>query len=310
MNQELNIKKIHIDESYDVKPGSEAISYLISWFQINRLAKKSSKRDLKFFLDVTSGVDKAILNMGMFEKAILNIIKEICIKTGCTDQLFDIGANIGNHTVSLSKIFDKVHSVEPNPVIFKVLEANILRNNIQNVIPYNFGLAAEKSNAVLVATSEQHSLGKVEQHSTLGAEGFGITEKEFSIRHPIALESTRDFFSRFSGSKSKTFIKIDVEGMEQEILSQLALFIQSDEPIIGFEWYVKEQPGIKDIINQLHGYKAYVVDGDELSPQSALTKFISLIFNGRKSVIRPYDPNDLRPAYSLVLLVPNRFQII
>jgi FkbM family methyltransferase len=296
-------------EKYEIKPGIEVIEYVRSWFALKRLAKKVAASEYKFFLDVSSGVDRAILNIGVFEKAIVEIIRAVCARTGYTDQLVDIGANIGNHSVCLASVFKKVVAIEPNPVIFKVLEANLLRNGIRNTACFNFGLAERASSATLVATSENHSLGKVRHHTTLGAGAFNIDESAFDIEHAIQLESTSVFFEKFVKANNKTFIKIDVEGMEQEILTQLLPFIRSEEPIVGFEWYVREQQGIKDIIASLTNYTAYVVDSNDKQTSNPLLKAAHLFWGGRKFSMKPYSPALLKESYPLVILVPTRLNV-
>jgi FkbM family methyltransferase len=301
--------KMAVLERYEIKPGLEVLEYLRSWLSLNRFAKKVTASEYKFFLDVSSGVDRAILTSGAFEKAILDIIKAVCVGTNYTDQMVDIGANIGNHSVCLAGVFKDIASVEPNPVIFKVLEANILRNNIKNAQCYNFGLAEKASSATLVATSANHSLGKVKQHTTLGADAFNIDDSAFDIEHSIQLESTSVFFERFAGLGKKTFIKIDVEGMEQEILTQLLPFIRAEEPIVGFEWYVREQQGIKDIIASLPNYAAYVIDSNDQSDSNPLMKAVHLLQYGRKFSMKPYAPADLKAEYPLVMLIPSKLDL-
>jgi FkbM family methyltransferase len=304
-----NLTQELILQRYEIKPGKDAFRYIQSWFALKRLARNVTKRDQKYFLDITSGVDRAILNIGTFEKAIVDIIRDICVSTGYTDHLVDIGANIGNHTVSLADVFKQVTAIEPNPVIFKILEANVLRNKKHNVKCYNFGLAEEKAAATLVATSENHSLGKVKQRTMLGADAFSIGEDSFDIEHEIQLEATSTFFAGFSGMNTKTFIKIDVEGMEQEILMQLLNFIRVENPIIGFEWYVREQMGIKDIITSLPNYNAYVVDSNESAVLNPALKLVQLLLNGRKFSMQQYNPEKLKNSYPLVMLIPSTLNL-
>jgi FkbM family methyltransferase len=296
-------------QRYEIRPGIDVLSYVRSWFALKRLARKVLERDRKFFLDVTSGVDRAILNLGTFEGAIIDIIKAVCGNTGYTDRLVDIGANVGNHSVTLADMFKHIIAIEPNPVIFKVLEANILRNNVRNVLCHNFGLAERASSATLVATSENHSLGKVKGRSTLGAGAFNIDEGSFDIEHEIRLESTADFFGQLSGTHAKTFIKIDVEGMEQEILGQLLQFIRAEEPIIGFEWYVREQPGIRDIIGSLSNYSAYVVDSNDDPTRHPMLKAAHLLLFGRRFLVKRYNAEALKASYPLVMLIPSRLDL-
>jgi len=45
----------------------------------------------------------------------------------------DLGANVGQYTVPLSRNFREVVAVEPNPIAVRLLERNLERNGIQNV---------------------------------------------------------------------------------------------------------------------------------------------------------------------------------
>lgn len=49
--------------------------------------------------------------------------------------IYDIGANIGNHTIYFKKYYDanKIYSFEPVPANFELLNKNIQENNLKNI---------------------------------------------------------------------------------------------------------------------------------------------------------------------------------
>ena len=65
--------------------------------------------------------------------------------TDCIDEnsiVFDIGANLGNHTVFFSKVKNvkEIHSFEPVKKNFELLEKNCIDNLCPQVHLYNIGL--------------------------------------------------------------------------------------------------------------------------------------------------------------------------
>lgn len=55
---------------------------------------------------------------GRFETNELSLIQKLFTETLKDKVVLDIGANIGNHAIALSKIAKKVYAFEPNPVVF------------------------------------------------------------------------------------------------------------------------------------------------------------------------------------------------
>src|SRR5205085_1699030 len=111
-----------------------------------------------------------ILAEGLFEKGVIELLDDLVATSGYTDLMIDIGANIGNHTVALATHFKAVHSVEPHPVLFRILEANVIRNHLGQVSCHNFGLAGEDVNATLAETIDNHSISRIKERSQLPPE--------------------------------------------------------------------------------------------------------------------------------------------
>jgi hypothetical protein len=61
---------------------------------------------------------------GSYEYPVFSKLCELFSAHGVTLCALDIGANIGVHTVFLSKIFDNVIALEPNPKTYSLLEIN------------------------------------------------------------------------------------------------------------------------------------------------------------------------------------------
>ena len=164
---------------YEIHPGFKALGYLSRYAFVTYLSKKSQNHTMRMFVELASNIDRHIVTEGAFEKGLLDVLRDVCVETGHTSLMIDIGANIGNHSIALSPIFDRIEAVEPHPVLFHVLMANKLRNRVDNMTCHNFGLADENTTGTLVESATNHGLSRVRERSTLSGETFG--EKERSV---------------------------------------------------------------------------------------------------------------------------------
>jgi len=54
---------------FDVKPGLDAVRYLMSFGMLTLLARHARKRPAAMFVEISSTVDRHILSEGLFERA-------------------------------------------------------------------------------------------------------------------------------------------------------------------------------------------------------------------------------------------------
>lgn len=142
----------------------------------------------------------------------------------------DIGANVGNHTVFFARHcdFSKVLPFEPNPVAAAILRRNIEINKLENVDLRYVGIALGSSDAE----------GKVvlDNVDNLGTARIESGEGEISVRNGDAL------LADLSGVG---FVKIDVEGMEIEVLKGLTSLLRRERPIIYIEVSLRHEGAFK-----------------------------------------------------------------
>lgn len=147
----------------------------------------------------------------------------------------DIGANLGCISMALEYGGHEVIAFEPQPEIYKLLNANVKGTC------YNMGLASTTGIMKMpkVAYSDKGNFG-----------GLGIGEK--SIYGQIDVEvRTLDSFNL----QNVGFIKIDVEGFETEVLKGGIETITRDKPIMYIEDdRVPKRAELRDMITSL-GYK-------------------------------------------------------
>ena len=143
------------------------------------------------------------------------------------DTVLDIGAFIGTHTLAFSKIVGEkgnIYSFEPQPIVFKLLDKNIARNMLKNVRVFNIAISDVDKGAFARSFSP-------EMNHNLGASSLSqiLSEEE---RRPIDAEAINIRRIDTLGILSCDFIKIDVEGMELNVLNGANELIDKSRPLI------------------------------------------------------------------------------
>lgn len=135
----------------------------------------------------------------------------------------DVGANIGNHTIVFASKFARVEAFEPNPHTFKLLSFNA--DHMPNVGLHNGGLGDE--NAVLEMSEDAANYGKSSAvHTHAGSSSVDVQIRKLD-----------DYIDDFPNIK---FIKIDVEGMEHQVLLGAHEILKKNRPVIAFEQHESE----------------------------------------------------------------------
>lgn len=288
---------------FEIAPGLSAIRYLLSYTFVTLLARGAQRRPMRMFVDLASSIDRHIVTEGAFEKGVLLLLRDVCEATAHTELMVDIGANIGNHAIALSSVFTSIEAVEPHPVLFHVLMANKLRNGIARMTCHNFGLAGEDTSATLTESLNNHGLSRVRERSLLSAADFGLAKEAFGDEYTVELKSAHEFLARFSDRLPRAFIKIDVEGMEQEIIEAIMPLIRQHHPIVGFEWFTKAQPKLTELATSIPEYDLYGIRVHDVG-RSLIWRALKIVFVGRSYSLEKIDPLKLDDVYPLALMVP------
>lgn len=165
------------------------------------------------------------------------------VKAG--SMVLEIGANIGSQTVLLSRLVGDdglVYAFEPQPLIFQNLAANISINSLKNVRVFPFACGSNNGSIHVphVDYCQSGNFGGVSMHKSAG--------EQVSL---VRLDSWLDT------NHSISLIKIDVEGMEQDVILGLNDTINKHKPILFVENDRKEKS--KQLIELLWalGYQCY-----------------------------------------------------
>ena len=180
------------------------------WFMfLNTKNKKVVKKVNDSFMELNlndKGISRDLYLYGIREKVATEKMKEILNKD---DIVLEIGSNIGYYVLLESKRVSKIYAVEPVPNNFKMLEKNILLNNLKNVETYNISIG-DKNGISSIYISDKSNL-----HSFVSCVGNKKVDVEMK---------TLDSF--ISDKEFPTVLRMDVEGYEYEILKSSKKFLE------------------------------------------------------------------------------------
>lgn len=209
--------------------------------KFNRLVK--AKEGYCLYNKNDQYIGRSIENYGEFSQLEVEVFKQIC---KANDTIIEIGANIGTHTQYFSKAVGdkgKVFAFEPQRVVFQTLCANIALNSMTNVYTYQMALGKEEKTIVIPPFD----------YNKEGNFG-GISVDSFNSGEPVeqkTLDSLIDYF------QSVKFMKIDVEGMEKEVLEGSQKIINKFKPILYVENDRQEKSSELIKYIQSLGYELY-----------------------------------------------------
>jgi len=167
-------------------------------------------------------VGRSLALYGEFSENEVSLFRNV-INDG--DWVFDIGANIGCHTLAFSQIVGKtgrVFAYEPVRTNFYTLAGNIALNNIFNVYPHQ------------VAVGEKVGLLDVPELDVNRTLNFGGIELKNDYSKNVHYKTQVVSIDEIQIDKID-FMKIDVEGMEYEVLCGAKNSLEKHKPALYVE---------------------------------------------------------------------------
>ena len=153
------------------------------------------------------------------------------IKPG--SDTIDVGVYRGVYSYEMAKYSNKVHSFEPNPIIFNYINKN-LKKIVKNIVLYNYALSNKNgiydlkvpirnSNYNKENFEEYYKMGRATIHDKNNFDKF----EKFQI-------NTKKI-DEFNFNNKISFIKIDVEGHELEVIKGALNTIEKNKPVLVIE---------------------------------------------------------------------------
>lgn len=162
-----------------------------------------------------------------FEAKLLSMVHAMNL-VGPASTICDIGANIGNHTVYFGRLMgvDRILAFEPQPVCYATLTTNIDLNGLSNhATAYNCMVGAVTGN------------GRVARFNSKNLGGTAFEPAEGGAVPMFALDDviTADDLA------SLDMIKIDVEGMQGDVLKGAENILDARKPALWVEILEKDR---------------------------------------------------------------------
>ncbi|WP_033577722.1 FkbM family methyltransferase [Dickeya chrysanthemi] len=183
--------------------------------------------------------------------------------------VFDIGANLGAYTVPVANTIEKqkgvVYSFEPQKIVYYQLCGNIFLNRLENVTALNKAVGSEDGVIEIPIPDYQKmtnagAFSMVDEYRTMTGTSNCMSEET----HFVQVIKLDDLLF-----KEKTrFVKIDVEGLETEVLKGAIGFLEhNDFPPFAFEawntsWFADKRQELLSLVKQL-GYTIEHIYNDD-----------------------------------------------
>jgi FkbM family methyltransferase len=143
--------------------------------------------------------------------------------------VFDIGANVGDHTRNLSRLANKVVTVEPDKLNLRVLKSRFGSNRNITIVPK--AISNERGVATFYSEAAGSPFNSLSSKwvETLGSDTQSrFKKKMFKEKYEVETITIEDLIEQYG---VPDFVKVDVEGFEKQVFEPL----QHPIPVISFE---------------------------------------------------------------------------
>jgi FkbM family methyltransferase len=242
---------------------------------------------LKYQGNLNTFIDWSVYFYGAYEKAILFLLKDI-VKEKQNPIFIDVGANVGQHLLFMSRYCQEVHSFEPYDRVINILMSKLLFNKCSNIIVHNVGLGAKSEYLDFYAPVGRNiATGSfIEEHA-----------KDNNIKlGKLEIVEGDLYISKLNLNKID-LIKIDVEGFEKYVLLGLRDTLEKYRPFVVMEYSnaTRDSLTIQQLMEILPG--GYSIKG------ISTNRTFCLLFNRMNYSLIDIDPEN--PKISDLLLAPH-----
>lgn len=190
-------------------------------------------------------ISKNLISTGDFEPLPRKILAGLFPEGDAV--VVDVGANLGTFAIPVASTNPSghVYAFEPQRVIFYQLCGNIILNRLSNVRAYNsaVGLSTGRVSMPVVDIGSANNLGAVSLVEDIRRKNLEKKKYVVSGYDYVPVTSLDGFF--IDREKKIDFIKIDVEGMEEGVLSGGQGILSCDNPVVFFESWSSDR-GARD----------------------------------------------------------------
>jgi len=183
------------------------------------LAVRQCRHGTMMYLRRDRYVGRSFEEYGEYSEGEVDIFRQI-LRPG--DVALDVGANFGSHTIPMARFVGPggfVHAFEPQRILFQILCGNVAFNELANVraLPLALGRSAGSTKIPPLDYRGVNNFGGIALGATAVGEDVAVVTLD-----DLALPKVR-------------FVKIDVEGMEFDVLVGAKAILARDRPILYVE---------------------------------------------------------------------------
>jgi hypothetical protein len=201
-------------------------------------------------------IAQSIIQFGAWAKEDIELIASFCeliLETKPKMVLYDVGANIGTHSIALAKKFGdriSVRAFEAQRQVYYMLCGNVAINGLDNVTCEYAAISDVANNIIPIQLPDYNSVnnfGGVELMPAEHSDNQNMAKPNLEYVKTVTIDSFDD---------AVDFIKLDVEGMEYYALIGAMQTLGNHRPICFVEMFKTNTKLIKEIFHNLN-YIAY-----------------------------------------------------
>jgi FkbM family methyltransferase len=206
-----------------------------------------------FVVNTHDLIGNYILRNGEWEQFLYEFYSQILTKE---DICVDAGANLGFHAVQFGKLSKKVYAFEPQPMVYNQFCANVLFNDLNDVIiPHRLGLGEQDDTKQMWAI-ENENFGSVYNWG-----GRGIEHDQAAFKSDETREHDQITIVPLDSINIPhcELFKIDIQGYEWYAFQGAKNLITKNKPVILLESNPSRSELDKQVLFMLQdiGYECY-----------------------------------------------------
>jgi FkbM family methyltransferase len=189
--------------------------------------------------NMTNFIDWSVFYYGAFaghELQLLSALAEALKAKGKPINFFDVGANIGHHTLFMSRHADRIFAFEPFSVVRNEMARKLKHAGVENVTIFPVALGDKNETGTF-----RPPTGANQGTGTLG---HLLPDNASSNTIPVQVARGDDFLAA-NQLPAISLLKMDVEGYEAKALSGLRDRIWEDRPPIFMEIQPEEERAVE-----------------------------------------------------------------
>jgi FkbM family methyltransferase len=206
-------------------------------------------------------IGRSIEQYGQWAADDIDLISRICdflLQSKPKIIIYDVGSNIGSHTVALAYRFGErvqIRAFEAQRQIYYMLCGNVAINGLDNVY-CEYAAVSDVVGSLSIQVpdyKEINNFGGVELQFPVHSDNQTMNKPNMEFVQTVTIDGFNE---------SVDFIKMDIEGMEHLALAGAINTLTSSRPICFVEMVKTDQLAVKKIFGQSK-YRAYAYKDDD-----------------------------------------------